>query len=135
MRGLFCDVRYVRNAFGMVSWVRISVRRRRMEVRARFRCCEVLSLRERVIRSEVVRMVGLADPGVWHTHAPVYENRLSVSRIRLSYPSVRAEAMRCDIAQHGIVHCRPQTALQRAYPTNLPDRQSRQPSGRVFLPS
>lgn len=95
MRGLFCDVRYVRSGSGMVSWVRIGVRRRRMEVRGRFRCCEVLSLRERVIRSEVVRTVGLVDPGVWQTHAPVYENRLSVSRIRLSYPSVRADAMRC----------------------------------------
>ena len=95
MRSLFCDVRYVRKVFGIVSWVRISVRRRRMEVRARFRCCEVLSLRKRVIRSDDARRVGLADPGVWQIHAPVYENRLlsvsvSVCPIRL------CERKQCD---------------------------------------
>ena len=52
MRGLRWQGPCVRNAIGMVSWVRISVGRRRMEVRGRFRRCEVLSLRERVIRSE-----------------------------------------------------------------------------------
>jgi len=135
MRSLFCDVRYVRSGSGMVSWVRICLRRRRMEVRARFRCCEVLSLRERVIRSEVVRMVGLADPGVWHTHAPRIDYcpcPVSVCPIRL------CERKQCDAtsAARTARHCtlpfrRPPS--KRAYPTFSRTASPASTSSRVFL--
>lgn len=133
----------MRHAIKRPSRKRITVHRSHKEVRVRFRDSEVLSLRNKLIRSKSILMT-LREESKFSRPAGVADtrtgmpNRLSVSRV--SYLSVRAEAMRCDIcstAQHGTVHYRQQHSTDRftkSLSHCVPMLQSRRPSDRVYLP-